>query len=385
MGHRSIAMLNHVELLNVYVNHLCMGHGFHGYVSLLEDIWWTTCPQTQGAVAVAMIDTSWRLARLKFILGSREHAESACVTQFLKLAGVSYPFWRLPKGQVITIIIGLLLCLLWTQLPKCVAMQAIGNTTIRIQYHKWPQHAERPFRGFPVSTSRLAELSVTRLLTCWFARRAALRCFHCQLDSRIITGNGATATTSKANGGTFSFAPKFWWGRAWAKKFGTRFRSDSDSCWITTNHLYLILINSILHFVYVLFVNSLKFKTQWDHRFVRWYRAFWSQPSYLMLFNIILILSAHISEVQSLSRDAWQSFRSHLPRRDLTPSHVEEDLPRTDPSPRQPRQVESAPAQADVCDVVSCRAPSILMHFKLFWCIWEIYRDLSSFIATLGL
>ena len=58
MGHRSIAMLNHVELLNVYVNHLCMGHGFHGYVSLLEDIWWTTCPQTQGAVAVAMIDTS---------------------------------------------------------------------------------------------------------------------------------------------------------------------------------------------------------------------------------------------------------------------------------------------------------------------------------------
>ena len=138
------------------VNHLCMGHGFHGYVSLLEDIWWTTCPQTQGAVAVAMIDTSWRLARLKFILRSREHAESACVTQFLKLAGVSYPFWRLPKGQVITIIIGLLLCLLWTQLPKCVAMQAIGNTTIRIQYHKWPQHAERPFRTWVPSVHQSA-------------------------------------------------------------------------------------------------------------------------------------------------------------------------------------------------------------------------------------
>lgn len=34
-------------------------------------------------------------------------------------------------------------------------------------------------------------------------------------------------------------------------------------------------------------------------------------------------------------------------QRDLTPSHVEEDLPRTDPSPRQPRQVESAPAQVE--------------------------------------
>lgn len=206
----------------------------------------------------------------------------------LKLAGVSYPFWSLPKGQVITIIIGLLLCLLWTQLPKCVASNREHDHTNTVSQMTTACGKTIPYLGSqcpPVGWQN----SVSR--DCWHVglpeeRPSGASTANWTVGScRIITGNGATATTSKANGGTFCFAPKFWWGRAWAKKFGTRFRSDSDSCWITTNHLYLILINSILHFVYVLFVNSLKFKTQWDHRCVRWFRALWSQPSYLDLFS----------------------------------------------------------------------------------------------------
>ena len=99
--------------------------------------------------------------------------------------------------------------------------------------------------GFPVSTSRLAELSVARLLTCWFARRAALRCFHCQLDSRIIIGSSLEMEPlqppPKPMEAPFVSRPNFLLGQGLSQKVR---HQVSERLWLLLNHYESLVLNS---------------------------------------------------------------------------------------------------------------------------------------------